>query len=912
MTKKVIGIAAALVLLVVAVPLFGQWQGPTRITNNTGTSYTGRYGGWSIAADNANVHIAWRDYTNSPQYVRYFTFPIGSPTTTPNGEAVSTYYGYYPSIAIYDGTVDVSWYYSSTPYDLFTREKNGSWGSIISHGVANQTCNYGPAIAFDSDGDLHCVFNRYSSTSGDARGRSVYYQRKNSGAGSYSSPVRAFDPHVDGGSVSSYYYAYSPSICVTSDDVIHVSVAHNNGYRLKHVWSTDNGATWNHESIGGTYFAYYSSSYRTSICHDSDDNLYIAYVCYDVPRQVHVATNASGSWVTTQVSQSTYNYTYYPSICCDDNDNIWVSWDDRSGSTYEIHYNKYDAVSGSWEGDSALTTDDGEYSRNSNIAADENGNVHICWYDRRDGSYEIYYNWYKGITPSKPPFVDTLFCEYFEAPRPNWMPAGWSQIIQNGVYPYPGYPHRATWWHFQAGDAAWDPGITGIGDGCACTWWDASYSQWQNEWLLTVPIDLTGYDPEDSVDLQLNSMFYMTTNSIFHNYIWVSTDGGVTWDGPIADLSKDYGSGDVFTFINDYPNPLEFRISDYIGETIMIGFNYVWQLSGMAGIWTIDNVCVFVSGGGGGPGADSLDLALMAVIRPDTKEKPNVPFTPEVLVVNNLDTTAHAMMRCKIKDRNTGDQVYEDILSVVPLEPGENFINGFEDFTPEGGKEYNALFVLEHPDDVNEENNHVDKDFWTEVGMDVTPFEILAPAEVQDGSFSPAANYAEKAGADTTDANLMCEIMDESQTSVYKQSVSHTFTANETWIATFTPDPVLESGTYTITFWAENPLDGSNISFPDTTMEFTYTTGIAETPVPELTSLEVTGHMVNFNLSKASHVSIRIYDVAGKLVATLVDGSRDAGYYTMNWNTAGVASGVYFVKMLTPEFSASGKIVVLY
>ncbi len=511
-----------------------------------------------------------------------------------------------------------------------------------------------------------------------------------------------------------------------------------------------------------------------------------------------------------------------------------------------------------------------------------------------------------------PAFVDTLFCEGFETPRPNWMPAGWSQIIQNGAYPYGGsYPHRATWWHFQAGDVLFDA-TTGIGTGCACTWWDASYSMNQNEWLITPSLDLTGYNPQDSVDLRLNSMFYMTDNSIFHEYIWVSTDGGATWDGPVADLSKDYGTGNAFTFINDYPNPLMIRISQYIGETIMIGFNYVWQLSGSAGIWTIDNVCVFVSGGGGnGPGADSLDLELMAIIRPKTEEEANVPFTPEILVVNNLDSTAHARISCKIKEI-AGPTVYEDVLSVVPLEPGENDIYGFKDFTPEGGKEYNALFVLEHPDDVNPDNDYKDKNFYATVGMDVTPFEILAPAEVQDGSFSPKANYAEKAGADTTEANLVCEIMDEFQTSVYKESVPHTFTAGETWIATFAPDPVLESGTYTITFWAENPTDGSNISCPATTMTFIYTTGIAETPLPERTSLEVLGTRVNFTLATATNVNLRVYDVAGNMVTELVSESRGPGSYTINWNTDGVASGIYFVRMVTPEFSASRKVLILH
>ena len=336
------------------------------------------------------------------------------------------------------------------------------------------------------------------------------------------------------------------------------------------------------------------------------------------------------------------------------------------------------------------------------------------------------------------------------------------------------------------------------------------------------------------------------------------------------------------------------------------------QLSGSAGIWTIDNVCVFVSGGGGnGPGADSLDLELMAIIRPKSIEEP-VPFTPEILVVNNLDSTAHARISCKIKEI-AGPTVYEDVLSVVPLEPGENDIYGFKDFTPEGGKEYNALFVLEHPDDINPDNDYLDKNFHATVGMDVTPFEILAPAEVQDGSFSPKANYAEKAGADTTEANLVCEIMDEFQTSVYKQSVPHTFIADETWIATFpAPEPELESGTYTITFWAENPTDGSNISFPDTTMTFIYTTGIAETPLPERTSLEVLGTRVNFTLATATNVNLRVYDVAGNVVTELVSESRGPGSYTINWNTDAVASGAYFVRMLTTEFNATRKVLVLH
>ena len=63
---------------------------------------------------------------------------------------------------------------------------------------------------------------------------------------------------------------------------------------------------------------------------------------------------------------------------------------------------------------------------------------------------------------------------------------------------------------------------------------------------------------------------------------------------------------------------------------------------------------------------------------------------------------------------------------------------------------------------------------------------------------------------------------------------------------------------------------------------------------------------ISFALPAASHVSLRLYDVSGRLVRTLVDGSRDPGVHHVRWdgrNDAGgtVVSGIYFVK-----FSANG------
>jgi len=58
---------------------------------------------------------------------------------------------------------------------------------------------------------------------------------------------------------------------------------------------------------------------------------------------------------------------------------------------------------------------------------------------------------------------------------------------------------------------------------------------------------------------------------------------------------------------------------------------------------------------------------------------------------------------------------------------------------------------------------------------------------------------------------------------------------------------------------------------------------------------------IPFAMPAAGHVSVRVYDVSGRLVRTLVDGERPAGVGRASWNgrdTAGrsSATGIYFVK----------------
>ena len=73
---------------------------------------------------------------------------------------------------------------------------------------------------------------------------------------------------------------------------------------------------------------------------------------------------------------------------------------------------------------------------------------------------------------------------------------------------------------------------------------------------------------------------------------------------------------------------------------------------------------------------------------------------------------------------------------------------------------------------------------------------------------------------------------------------------------------------------------------------------------------------IHFGVREKGRVTLRVYDVAGRLVRTLVDEVRDAGAYREVWdgtNNRGsvVASGVYFYRISAKEFEQTRKMVLL-
>jgi flagellar hook assembly protein FlgD len=73
---------------------------------------------------------------------------------------------------------------------------------------------------------------------------------------------------------------------------------------------------------------------------------------------------------------------------------------------------------------------------------------------------------------------------------------------------------------------------------------------------------------------------------------------------------------------------------------------------------------------------------------------------------------------------------------------------------------------------------------------------------------------------------------------------------------------------------------------------------------------------IDFTAPQDTPAVVRVYDVRGRLVTTVFDGTAKAGPNSALWDGRSdsgerVAAGVYFVALDSPKFQASGKVVYI-
>lgn len=68
---------------------------------------------------------------------------------------------------------------------------------------------------------------------------------------------------------------------------------------------------------------------------------------------------------------------------------------------------------------------------------------------------------------------------------------------------------------------------------------------------------------------------------------------------------------------------------------------------------------------------------------------------------------------------------------------------------------------------------------------------------------------------------------------------------------------------------------------------------------------------ISFALPTDGKVSLKIYDMSGKEVMTLVNEVKVAGYYSVNFNASSLSSGVYFYSISADNFTATKKMMLV-
>ncbi|HUI29394.1 MAG TPA: endo-1,4-beta-xylanase [Candidatus Acidoferrales bacterium] len=68
---------------------------------------------------------------------------------------------------------------------------------------------------------------------------------------------------------------------------------------------------------------------------------------------------------------------------------------------------------------------------------------------------------------------------------------------------------------------------------------------------------------------------------------------------------------------------------------------------------------------------------------------------------------------------------------------------------------------------------------------------------------------------------------------------------------------------------------------------------------------------INYQLPVHSRVTLKVYDVLGREVATLVNERKDAGYYNVSLDAGDLPSGVYFYRIETEKFTDVKKFILI-
>jgi hypothetical protein len=68
---------------------------------------------------------------------------------------------------------------------------------------------------------------------------------------------------------------------------------------------------------------------------------------------------------------------------------------------------------------------------------------------------------------------------------------------------------------------------------------------------------------------------------------------------------------------------------------------------------------------------------------------------------------------------------------------------------------------------------------------------------------------------------------------------------------------------------------------------------------------------INFTILNSSHIELKVYDIMGREISTLVNERKQPGNYTIRWNARNTPCGVYYYRLLAGNIVQTKKMVLM-
>ncbi len=272
-------------------------------------------------------------------------------------------------------------------------------------------------------------------------------------------------------------------------------------------------------------------------------------------------------------------------------------------------------------------------------------------------------------------------------------------------------------------------------------------------------------------------------------------------------------------------------------------------------------------------------------------------------------------------DRYTINQEGDDVVAVSEEWNGSAWINAdrtvynnltisrlfeiFQKFEAEGDVTFGLSFLLRLPDSVQQEWSGTE---WVNVSRQATEHDASdRPVTVTHETWQEGAWLGEARYVVTYNAQGRIEQIDQQ------------FFDEEDWMSF-----VVETHFYDDAGLLERIVDQFDLGFGITNstqylFEWTNTTTAVEdgevparirlaAPYPNPFNPQA---IVQYHLTSPEHASLRVFDAAGRLVGTLVNGVRPAGDHTVVFDARGLSSGVYMIRLETPSHVETRSVTLL-